>query len=190
MSSNDDLGFAGQLEDGMSDYGAASDKSQFKPKVTGRIQPDGRPRDERGNLIDQRRPTLKSFIYGAFNPRRRRIGREDDRDRTFLDWHPTHLLVVCTAILVLSVIDGLLTVRLIGAGLKQINPILAYFISADAGMFSLSKIALTTVGLFGLVLTAHMRIYNLVKSSTVLYGFLLIYILLVLYECYLAQGIS
>ena len=189
MSPYDNPGPASQFEDESSGFGAAGSEDRREPKVAGQIQPDGRPRDARGNLIDRRKPSLKSFIYGAFKPRRRRIRREEDRDQTFLDWHPAHLLVVCTAILVLSVIDGLLTVQLVGAGVKQINPMIAYFVSTDPGVFALSKVALTTLGVFGLVLTAHMRIYDLVKSSTLLYGFLLVYVMLVVYECYLVQGI-
>ena len=59
---------------------------------------------------DRRKPSLKSFVHGAFNPRRRRIRREEDRDSTFIDWYPTHLLVAATLIMCLSVVDGLFTV--------------------------------------------------------------------------------
>jgi hypothetical protein len=187
MSRNDDLSYADHTENGITGFGGQT--APAREKTVGRIQPDGRPKDERGNYIDRRNPSLKSFIYGAFRPRRRRIQREEDRDRTFLDWHPRHLLIVCTAILTLSLIDGLLTVQLDGAGIKQINPILASIFSANAGAFALAKILFTAIGVSGLVVTAHMRIYNLVKASTVLYGFLAIYFGLVIYECYLAQGL-
>ncbi len=138
--------------------------------------------DSRIGREDRRKPSLKSFIYGAFYPRRRRIRRAEDRDHTFLDYHPAHLLLVCTVILALSVVDGLLTVYLINNGMREINPLMAFLVSTDPVLFALGKIACTTVGVVGLVLTAHMRIYRIVKASTVLYFFLLIYFVLMLYE--------
>ncbi len=144
-------------------------------------------RDSRTYQGDRRKPSLRSFIYGAFNPRRRRIRREDDRDHTFLDWHPTHLLVICTIILALSVGDGLLTVYLVNNGAKELNPLMALMISNDPILFAVGKITLTIVGVVTLILTAHMQIYRLVKASSVLYFFLFIYVMLVIYQAALAQ---
>ncbi|HEY5623307.1 MAG TPA: DUF5658 family protein [Gammaproteobacteria bacterium] len=148
-----------------------------------------RGRDERRGYTgpDRRKPSLKSFIYGAFNPRRRRVRREEDMDHTFLDWHPRRLLVICSIILSLSVLDGLLTVHLAANGIKEINPLMAAFISSDPVLFALAKIGLTAVGVTGLVLTGHMRIYSLVRASTVLYFFLAVYVLLVFYQAIYAQ---
>ncbi len=142
--------------------------------------------DSRAYQGDRRKPSLKSFIYGAFDPRRRRIRRAEDRDHTFLDWHPTHLLVVCAIILVLSLIDGLLTVHLVQNGAKELNPLMAYLISNDPILFALAKIVLTVVGVVALVLTAHMLIFRHVKASSVLYFFLFVHVVLVLYQGALA----
>jgi hypothetical protein len=148
-----------------------------------------RGREERRGYTgpDRRKPSLKSFIYGAFNPRRRRVRRTEDMDHTFLDWHPRRLLVVCATILSLSVLDGLLTVHLAASGIKEINPLMAALISSDPVIFALAKIGLTAVGVTGLVLTAHMKIYRLVRASTVLYFFLAVYVLLVFYQSVYAQ---
>ena len=142
--------------------------------------------DSRTYQGDRRKPSLKSFIYGAFNPRRRRIRREEDRDHTFLDRHPTHLLVVCAIILVLSLLDGLLTVHLVQNGAKELNPLMAYLLSNDPILFALAKIILTVVGVVTLIVTAHMQIFRLVKASSVLYFFLFVHVVLVLYQATLA----
>ncbi len=142
--------------------------------------------DSRTYQGDRRKPSLKSFIYGAFDPRRRRIRRAGDRDHTFLDWHPTHLLVVCAIIVVLSLLDGLLTVHLVQNGAKELNPLMAYLISNDPILFALAKIVLTVVGVVALVLTAHMQIFRHVKASSVLYFFLFVHVVLVLYQGALA----
>lgn len=138
--------------------------------------------DARIRQGDRRKPSLKSFIRGAFYPRRRRIRRADDMDHTFLDYHPPYLLVVCTMILVLSVIDGFLAIYFANSGIKDVNPLMSALVSTDPVLFALAKVAFTTVGVIGLVLTAHMRIYRIVKAATVLNFFLFCYFVLVLYQ--------
>jgi len=138
---------------------------------------------------DRRKPSLKSFLYGAVNPRRRKIRRDEDRDHTYLDWHPAHLILVCAVILSLSVIDGLLTVYLVVNGAKEFNPLMTLLGSNGPIFFALGKFLLTSVGVIGLVLTAHMKIYRFVKASTVLYLFLFVYLVLVAYQASLARVI-
>ncbi len=138
---------------------------------------------------DRRQPSLKSFLYGAINPRRRTIRRDEDRDHTYLDWHPAHLIVVCTMILTLSLIDGLLTVYLVINGAKEFNPLMTLLGSNGPILFALAKFLLTSVGVVGLVLTAHMKLYRFVRASTVLYLFLFVYLVLVVYQASLARVI-
>ena len=137
---------------------------------------------------DRRKPSLKSFVYGAVNPRRRRIRRDEDRNHTYLDWHPTHLIIVCTAILVLSLIDGLLTVYLLHSGVKEFNSLMAFLGSNGPLLLSLTKFALTAAVVVALVLTAHMNIYRFIRASTVLYLFLSCYLVLVLYQAALVRA--
>ena len=136
---------------------------------------------------DRRKPNLKSFIYGAVNPRRRRIRRDEDRDHTYLDWHPTHLIVVCTTILVLSLSDGLLTVYLVHNGVTEFNPLMAFLGSNGPLLLSLTKFALTAAVVVALVLTAHMKIYRFIRASTILYLFLSCYLVLVMYQAALVR---
>lgn len=144
-------------------------------------------RQSRADLGDRRKPSLRSFLYGAFNPRRRSIRREEDNDQTYLDWHPTHLIVVGSAILILSVIDGLLTLYLAHNGVIAFNSLSV--ISGENGLtlFTLGKFAITAAAVVGLVLTAHMKIYRFIKASTVLYVFLGVYLFLVINQGMLAR---
>jgi hypothetical protein len=138
--------------------------------------------DARTYQGDRRKSSLRSFVYGAFNPRRRRIRREGDKDHSFLDWHPTQLLVVCTMIMALSVADGFLTIHLLQNGAKELNPLMAFLISNNPILFALAKISLTIIGVVTLVITAHMQLFRLVKASSVLYFFLLVHVVLVSYQ--------
>lgn len=136
---------------------------------------------------DRRKPSLRSFIYGAFNPRRRRFRREEDANYTFLDWHPRHLLIVATLVMILSVIDGLFTVYLINAGLQELNPVLAPLVHGDPVAFALIKIAFTGVGVITLVISAHARLWRGFKVSRIFYALLAGYSSVIVYELYLAQ---
>ncbi len=177
-----ELGDVNVLEAGAVDASAATFKEETAGEGSirrGVAKPSQETRVYQG---DRRKPSLKSFIYGAFYPRRRKIRREEDKNHTFLDYHPTHLLVVCTMILALSVVDALLSVYLVSNGMTEINPLMAFLGGVHPTLFALGKIACTTVGVIGLVLTAHMKIYRIVRASTVLYIFLFIYLALVLYQ--------
>jgi hypothetical protein len=136
---------------------------------------------------DRRRPSLKSFVYGAFNPRRRGFRREHDANFGFLDWHPRHLLAIATLVMLLSVVDGLFTVYLIGSGLQELNPILAPLIHGDPVAFALIKIALTAVGVVTLVITAHARLWCGIPVAGIFYLMLIVYSGVIVYELYLVQ---
>ncbi len=140
--------------------------------------------------VDRRTPSIKSFIYGAFNPRRRRIRRAQDRNHTYLDWHPTHLLLTTAAVLVLSVIDGLMTVYLVENRVAEFGAWIPYMGGVGPNLFALGKILVTAVVAVALVLTAHMRIFRVVKASTILYVFLSSYSVLLLWQLSLVLKIS
>jgi hypothetical protein len=137
-------------------------------------------------ITERRKPSLRSIVYGMFNPRRRRVRRDEDWENAFLDWHPRSLLVVATTILLLSVLDGLLTVKLINAGAQEINPLLAVLVDHSAAWFALIKWLLTAVGVIGLV---EARVFGRIKAKTVLYGVMAAYAILVLYGYSLTQSI-
>ena len=167
------------LETGADGAGTVTPREETASDQSGVAGPSTEARTYQG---DRRKPSLKSFIYGAFYGRRRRIRREEDTDHTFLDHHPRHLLVVGTIILALSVFDGLLAIHLINSGMREVNPLMAFLVNGNPVLFAIGKIACTAVGVVGLVLTAHMRIYRIVRASAVLYFFLFVYLALVLYE--------
>jgi hypothetical protein len=139
--------------------------------------------------VDRRKPSIKSVWYGMFRPRRRRIRRDEDAANAFLDWHPKHLLVTATAVLVLSLADGLVTVRLVSAGTQEINPLLAGLVHNSPAAFALVKWLLTACGVIALVVAAHARVFGRFRGATVLFAVLGGYALLVLYGLMLAVSL-
>lgn len=185
-----ELGELNVLEPGADDAGAATPREETAredPAQSHVARPSGEARTYQG---DRRVPSLKSFIHGALHPRRREIRREEDRDHVFLDYHPQHLLITSTIILALSVIDGLLSVHLVNEGMREVNPLMALLANGDPVLFALGKIACTTVGIVALVLTAHMRVYRVLRASIILYFFLFSYLALVLYEIALVRFVG
>ena len=103
-------------------------------------------RGDRRSDVDRRvnkRFTLKSlFVCG----RREEIRRLDDKGKVFLaDRYSTTIFAAIVLILFFSVIDGLLTLILLGHGAKEINPLMAYLLEIEPILFMTVKYLLTCV---------------------------------------------
>ena len=93
-------------------------------------------RGDRRSDVDRRvnrRFTLKSlFVWG----KREEIRRLDDKGKIFLaDRYSTTIFAAIVLILFFSVIDGLLTLILLGHGAKEINPLMAYLLEIEPMLF-------------------------------------------------------
>jgi hypothetical protein len=145
---------------------------------------------ERRERSDRRRRIVWSVVYGSFNPRRRRPPRRLDDSRFHsLDWHSAHLLAVSIGILLLSVADAFMTVRLLAGGAVEVNPIMAAVVYRSATVFAAVKMALTGAGVVTMVLLARYRFLRLVRVDVVMYGVFVGYLTLLGYEFWLAQGL-
>lgn len=162
-------------------------RSSVSDTPTADVAPERR---EGYGIKERRKPSLRSIFYGMINPRRRRVRRDDDWDNAFLDWHPRSLLFVATVILLLSVLDGLLTIKLVNAGAQEINPLLAVLVDHSTAWFALIKWLFTAIGVLVLVAAAHARIFGRIKAKTVLYAVMLGYATLVLYGYSLSTTIA
>src|SRR5450631_4866544 len=99
---------------------------------------------ERRDRADRRLRVWWSVCYGSFNPRRRRPPRRLDDSRFHsLDWHSAHLLAVSIGILLLSVADAFMTVRLLAGGAVEVNPFMAAVVYKSAALFAAVKMGMT-----------------------------------------------
>jgi hypothetical protein len=95
-------------------------------------------------------PKLK---YLLFSGRRADVRRKEDLHRTFyFDRYSSHLFAAIVAILLLSVLDALLTLHLIGKGSTEMNPVMAYFLRYGPIVFMGAKYFLTCFGVVVLLL--------------------------------------
>jgi Domain of unknown function (DUF5658) len=147
-------------------------------------QPAGGPStQERRQRVDRRERVWWSLLYGSIRPRRRRPQRRGEDARFHaLDWHATHLWAVSLGILILSVLDAFLTLRLLSAGAVEVNPFMALFVGGNVTLFASLKMAMTGACVVLMVLLAGYRFMRVVRVDVILYGILMAYVILIGHE--------
>lgn len=128
----------------------------------------------------------RTFIQGGLTPRRRAPRRNTER-HGLVDWHAPHLLFLSLTILLLSVADAFLTLTLIKQGATEANPLLKFLLDEHPRFFGGTKMVLTGGGVLVLVALARARVFGLLKVEAILHWFLLAYVALVAYECWLLR---
>ena len=161
--------------------GAVSTHPTNEPASNG--PPVPRP-ERRGNQIDRRALTLRTLLTSGLAPRRR-AGRRAGEHESPVDFHESYLLTLAIAMLVLSVIDGFLTVTLMSDGAEEVNPVLAFVLDEHPRLFAAVKMVLTGLGVVLLVALARARLFELVRASVFLKGLVVVYFALVAYEAWL-----
>lgn len=152
--------------------------------------PASQPSDEKRNLSDRRRqPT--SF-WGAFPPAGRRMRNrraEEHRLPYFVDRYTAMMLTVVLMLVLASIVDAVLTIRLIQAGGSEINPLMRRLLDFGTFPFLLGKYALTVVGLPLLIIFKNhtlfgtrFRVGYLIPILVVLYAVLISYQLILMYN--------
>jgi len=113
-----------------------------------------RPQPERrGGEKDRRCDRKARFKYFLVNGRRESARRTEDKTSYFFfDRYSQGMFTAITAILMLSIVDGLLTLLLIERGASELNPVMAYFLEYGPLSFITAKYVLTSFGVFLLLI--------------------------------------
>lgn len=85
-------------------------------------------------------------------------------------------------ILLMSVADALLTLRLMSLGAVEINPFMALLLAGGTQAFAYWKVGLTAAGVVVLTVMARLHVFRRVPVSFVLYAVLGLYGALIVYE--------
>ena len=102
---------------------------------------------------DRRTHKFPKLKYLLFSGRRTKVRRKEDLHHTFyFNRYSSHLFAAIVAILLLSVLDALLTLHLIGKGSTEMNPVMAYFLRYGPIVFMGAKYFLTCFGVVVLLL--------------------------------------
>jgi hypothetical protein len=145
--------------------------------------------DRRVAESDRRALTLATLLASGLSPRRR-MGRRAGDHELPVDFHDPRLLVPVVAMLLLSVTDAFLTIRLMSDGAQETNPLLAFVLEEHPRLFAAVKMGLTSFGTLLLVALARARAFKVVRVSVFLYALAAAYLALVTYEAWLLSRMS
>ena len=129
-------------------------------------------------------PPLKYLLFGG---RRKRVRRkEDENGLIILDTHGPWVFVLAVIILVLSIVDGLLTLNLIGMGASETNPLMAYLVELNPYIYFFTKCFLTAISVIILILFRNYRskIFR-VRTSNLMPVVAVFFILVIFYQLHL-----
>lgn len=143
---------------------------------------DSRPPLDRRSEPDRRGSILRALWYGSVRPRRQGPRRRGEISLGAVDWHHPWWLAVALLIVALSCADAALTLLLLNRGAREVNPLLVTLVHGSAAAFIAVKVGLTGAGIICLTLLSRVRAFGWLPVRLVLYGLLLAYTGLVLYE--------
>jgi hypothetical protein len=146
--------------------------------------------EERRGLPDRREaPTgpLDALPPAGMRMRARR-GEEHARPY-FVDRFPAPLLVAIILLLIASMADAVITIRLIQAGGTEINPLMDLLLNRGVGPFMLGKFLLTAVGLPLLLVFGNFFIFGTrFRVKYLLTLFVGLYLALIIYQVFLLRA--
>ena len=144
------------------------------------------------NGKDRRKRKIPPLKYLLFGGQRKRIRRKEDEDKLIiLDTHGPWIFGLTVIILVLSIIDGLLTLNLIGRGAQEINPVMSNLIDINPYIYFFVKCFLTIVAVILLILLKNYRskIFR-VRVSNLLPLIAVFFIIIIFYQLHLKFQIA
>ena len=139
------------------------------------------------NDPDRRKRKIPPLKYLLFGGRRKRVRRkEDENGLIILDTHGPWVFVLAVIILVLSIVDGLLTLNLIGMGASETNPLMAYLVELNPYIYFFTKCFLTAISVIILILFRNYRskIFR-VRTSNLMPVVAVFFILVIFYQLHL-----
>jgi hypothetical protein len=147
--------------------------------------------DRRSGADPRRAPTSLWDTLACVGERMRNRRAVDHLKPYFVDRFPSTTLVAILLLLVLTIVDGVLTLFLVEAHCREFNPLMAYLLERGAMPFLLGKYALTAGGLPVLLIFKHFRLFGTRLRAGHLIGvFLSLYAGLIVYQLYLLRQLT
>ena len=136
---------------------------------------------------DRRIHRFPKLKYLIFSGRRANVRRKEDLQHTFyFDRYSSHLFAAIVAILLLSVLDALLTLHLIGKGSTELNPVMSYFLGFGPIVFMGAKYFLTCFGVVILLLFRNVMRKRSTTHTQNLFSYIIgIFTTVIVWELYL-----
>jgi hypothetical protein len=149
-------------------------------------QPNERRRQDR-----RKKPT--SF-WDAFRLRGRRLRNrraEQHRQPYFVDRFSATMFGLVLALLLLTIVDGLITLNLMARDCQEINPLMRYFLGKGPVAFLLGKYVLTAAGVPVLLIFKNYYLFGTrFRVGYLLVLFVLLYLGLIAYQIQLLRSVA
>jgi len=125
-------------------------------------------------------PFTSSSLFGA----RKHVRRAEDKNRhIYVDRYSTRAVLTVVVTVLLSLADAIFTIKLVGRGAEEINPVMDFFLQDGPVPFLIAKYLLTgTCLVLFLVHKNHPFLFGLIRVKSLMVGALVIYTLLIFYE--------
>jgi hypothetical protein len=133
-------------------------------------------------LYERRAPSLATLHGAMFKARRRMARRQQDQFNNYRDWHGYKPLIATLIITLLCFADAFLTTILLSKGAIEVNILMDWLIQKDIHIFTIVKMAVTSIGLLVLVMHSNFIVYKIVSVRHILYAIVPLYTLLILHE--------
>jgi len=141
-------------------------------------------------LGDRRQAAFKSACYSLFRRRRAEVRRVDEHTKAqYFDIHESWVKLTMIAVLSMSCMDSIFTLRLLQLGSSELNPLMDYFIKLDSGLFFAVKLFLTAFCVVFLVMHKKFTLFRVVTGYHMLIGTLVMYVVLISYELSMLTGL-
>ncbi len=136
---------------------------------------------------DRRSQQFPKLKYLLFSGRRAKARRREDLHHTFyFDRYSSSLFAAIVAILLLSVLDALLTLHLIGKGSTELNPVMSYFLKFGPFVFMGAKYFLTCFGVLILLLFRNVLLKRSITHTQHLFSYIIAaFTTVIVWELYL-----
>jgi len=128
--------------------------------------------------------SIKHFILGG---KRRKLRRATDKQGIkFVDAYDPTLMGVIILLLILSIIDGFITLHLLDHGAREINPIMSLCLESGPWFFLSSKLLLTCFGAMCLLVVSNSYVFgNRLYVRDIFPAMLVLYLMLIVWNSFL-----
>ncbi len=138
---------------------------------------------ERRDVTERRTRVFRTMLGCVIDRRRNHPQRLSEREQPYYsDFYESWLFVLIVSIVLLSVTDAALTLRILAQGGVELNPVMDAILAQGPLAFFAVKYGLTCFGLIFCVLHIRHQLLRIIPMRTVLILILGIYLVLVAYE--------
>lgn len=146
--------------------------------------------DERREGTDRRRHNWRTVTYCGLQGRgRRRHARRHDHSY-YLDYYRPDIVMTGLLVLMMSCLDAMFTLTLLDKGAYEANYFMARLLELGDGIFVVTKVAITAMGITFLMMHAHFRILRFTSGKRMLQFTAAVYGLLICWELLLLGAIQ